>query len=102
VKISLIALGLVFFSSSSLRAEHVTQWSFEGDVISPSVGVGMAELLDGTTATFAAGNGGGRGWDSTTYAAQGTESGLPASGSWPGRLVSRMFRSLNYNRCPVS
>jgi predicted extracellular nuclease len=50
----------------------ITQWTFEGDVITPATGTGTASLVGGTTATFATGNGGGRGWNTTTYPAQGT------------------------------
>jgi hypothetical protein len=53
----------------------VTQWTFEGDVISPATGSGTASLLGGTTATFATGNGGGRGWNTSTYPAQEAASG---------------------------
>ncbi len=53
----------------------ITQWDFEGDVITPSTGAGTAALVGGTTATFAAGNGGGRGWNTSTYAAQEQENG---------------------------
>lgn len=52
----------------------VARWTFEGDVITPATGAGTASLL-GTTATFAEGNGGGRGWNTTTYPSQATGSG---------------------------
>ncbi|PLS68164.1 MAG: hypothetical protein CV045_09405, partial [Cyanobacteria bacterium M5B4] len=50
----------------------ITQWTFEGDVITPSTGTGTASLVGGATATFATGNGGGRGWNTSTYPTQGT------------------------------
>ncbi|MBX3435491.1 MAG: hypothetical protein KF847_19415 [Pirellulales bacterium] len=56
------------------RGDLVTQWTFEGDVTTPSTGAGTASLV-GVTATFATGNGGGRGWNTTSYAAQGVGSG---------------------------
>ncbi len=50
----------------------ITQWTFEGDTTVPATGSGTASLVGGTTATFAAGFLGGRGWNTTTYPAQGT------------------------------
>ncbi len=60
---------------SSANAEVITQWTFEGDTTVASAGSGTASLIGGTTATFAAGFGGGRGWNTTTYKAQGVGSG---------------------------
>ncbi|MBX3395890.1 MAG: PEP-CTERM sorting domain-containing protein [Phycisphaerae bacterium] len=62
-------------SAGSTFADVITQWNFEGDVTTPSTGSGSASLVGGTTATFATGNPAGRGWNTTTYAAQGTGSG---------------------------
>ena len=55
----------------------VAQWTFTGDVSTPSTGAGTASLIGGTTATFAAGAAGtpDRGWSTSTYPAQGTGSG---------------------------
>jgi predicted extracellular nuclease len=52
----------------------ITQWTFTGDVTTPSTGSGTASLVGGTTATFAGGLTGNpdRGWQTTTYPAQGT------------------------------
>jgi len=50
----------------------ITQWTFEGDVFTPSTGMGTASTL-GTTATFATGNPAGRGWNTTSYPAQGVD-----------------------------
>ncbi|MFZ4658769.1 MAG: ExeM/NucH family extracellular endonuclease [Caldilineaceae bacterium] len=58
--------------ASAQTAVTITQWTFEGDVTTPATGSGTATLIGGTTATFATGNGGGRGWNTTTYPAQGT------------------------------
>jgi len=60
---------------SSASATVVTQWTFEGDTINASTGTGAASLIGGTTSTFAVGFGGGRGWNTTTYKAQGAGSG---------------------------
>jgi hypothetical protein len=56
-----------------------TQWTFEGDVITPSTGSGTAALIGGTSATFATGytgtGTGGRAWNSAGYPEQGVGSG---------------------------
>jgi len=59
-----------------LAGDTITQWTFEGDVTTPETGVGTALLIGGTTSTFAAGNGGGRGWNTSAYASQSTASGV--------------------------
>jgi len=53
----------------------ITQWTFEGDVLTPATGSGTAGLLGTATGSFATGSGGGRAWNTTTYAAQSTNSG---------------------------
>lgn len=75
LKKSLLTLVVALaMSAGNSSAAIITQWDFEGDVTTPSTGAGTAALVGGTTATFATGNP-GRGWNTTTYAAQGTESG---------------------------
>ncbi len=69
---AVVALAM---SAGATHADIITQWTFEGSVTTPSTGAGTAALVGGTTATFATGNGGGIGWNTTTYAAQGTGSG---------------------------
>jgi|GEM_PF-953449 len=70
------AIMLLLHLTTGLYSQQViTQWTFEGDVITPSTGQGTASLTGGTTATFATGNP-GRAWNTTTYPAQGTNSGL--------------------------
>lgn len=74
-------LFLAFFAVSfSGQAQVVfTQWTFEGDVTTPSTGSGTAALIGGTTATFATGytgtGTGGRAWNSAGYPEQGAGSG---------------------------
>lgn len=76
MKISLLAAGVAaFLVPTTASAEIITQWSFEGDTTAASTGTGAASLIGGTTATFASGSGGGRGWNTTTYKAQGAGSG---------------------------
>lgn len=78
--------------AASANAAIITQWSFnDGDgststgTTNPSIGVGLASLLGGATATFASGNSGtgssdpevadDAAWNLSTWAAQGTGSG---------------------------
>lgn len=72
---SALAVGLFLTASALFAQSTLTQWTFEGDVTTPSIGLGTASLVGTTTATFAAGNLGGRGWNTSTYAAQSTGSG---------------------------
>jgi hypothetical protein len=72
---TLIAAAAATFVSSAAFGAVITEWTFEGDVTTPSTGSGTASLIGGTTSTFATGNGGGRGWNTTTYPAQSTNSG---------------------------
>lgn len=63
-----------FVPTPIFASTTITQWTFDGDVTTPSTGTGTATLLGGTTATFAAGRTGNpdRGWNTTSYPAQGT------------------------------
>ena len=65
-----------FEGRAMLAGDTITQWTFEGDITTPATGVGTAALISGTTSTFAAGNGGGRGWNTSAYASQSTASGV--------------------------
>jgi hypothetical protein len=69
------ALPLLSLLILPLSAATITQWNFDASAVSPSTGSGTANLVGGTTATFAAGNGGGFAWNTTTYAAQSAGSG---------------------------
>lgn len=68
----LLGFVLAGMGASAAFAGTLVKWDFEGDVTTPAVGSGLAELIGGTTATFATGFGGGRGWNTTSYPAQGT------------------------------
>jgi hypothetical protein len=70
-----LAGAIITGAQAQLTTNTITQWTFEGDVITPATGSGTASLLGGTTATFATGSGGGRAWNTSTYAAQSTGSG---------------------------
>lgn len=69
------ALPLLSLLVLPLPAATITQWNFDASSATPSTGSGTANLAGGTTATFATGNGGGFGWNTTTYAAQSAGSG---------------------------
>ena len=75
----LLIAGFGFTAEMANAQVTITQWTFEGDVITPSTGSGTAALIGGTTATFATGytgtGTGGRAWNSAAYPAQGTGSG---------------------------
>ncbi|MBW6491396.1 MAG: T9SS type A sorting domain-containing protein [Lentimicrobium sp.] len=78
--VSFLLLAEIWLLGSTVSAQvTIAQWTFEGDVITPSTGSGTAALVGGTTATFATGytgtGTGGRAWNSSTYPAQGTGSG---------------------------
>lgn len=69
------AILAVALGGNAPAQSTITQWTFEGDVLTPATGSGTAGLLSTVTGTFAAGSGGGRAWNTTTYAAQSTNSG---------------------------
>jgi hypothetical protein len=56
-------------------AQVITQWTFEGEVTTPSTGSGTASLIGATTATFAGGNGSTHAWNTTAYPAQSSGNG---------------------------
>jgi predicted extracellular nuclease len=70
-----IAITINLLLVNTLSSQTViTQWTFEGDVITPpSQGLGVASLVGGTTATFAAGLP-GRAWNTATYPSANTGS----------------------------
>lgn len=87
----IMASLLSLVTAVSAQADVITQWNFNSNppdtslttgTIAPSVGLGTASLVGGTSATFASGNANGgstdtagadnTGWNVTTFAAQGT------------------------------
>lgn len=57
----------------SAQAAIITQWNFEAANATPSIGLGTASLVGGTTATFASGFGGStNAWNTTGYPAAST------------------------------
>lgn len=73
----LIMVGFTLISFSARAQVTITQWTFEGDVITPSTGSGTASLIGGTTSTFATGVSGSpdRAWNTSGYPEQGVGSG---------------------------
>jgi hypothetical protein len=72
--IAILSLATVPFHAA-LASTTITQWTFEGDVITPATGSGTASLIGSISGTFAAGSGGGRAWNTSNYQSQGTGSG---------------------------
>lgn len=89
--------------AASAGADIITQWNFNSSpadantatgTTTPNIGTGTLSLLGGTTATFASGDASGgstdpaagddSGYNLTTFAAQGTESGLRGLGAATG------------------
>ncbi|HMP79694.1 MAG TPA: PEP-CTERM sorting domain-containing protein [Pirellulaceae bacterium] len=76
MKISKLLLVVILLAMpGALSADVITEWTFEGSVLTPSTGAGTASNVGGTSSTFATGNGGGIGWNTSTYPAQGNGSG---------------------------
>jgi predicted extracellular nuclease len=74
---TLFASFLAVIALATAHAQTtIAEWTFTGDVTTPSTGSGTAGLVGGATATFAAGFTGApdRGWNTSTYPAQGTGS----------------------------
>ena len=76
-----VAVSVVGMSALT-QAAVITQWTFEGDVgdvLTPSTGTGTTAYVGNTLAAssgeFALGNGGGRGWNTSNYPTQSTNSG---------------------------
>lgn len=81
-----MAIGLAAVAAGSASADIITQWDFNGtlNLTSPatSIGTGTAGLLSGNTAASASGSpndpapsASDNRWNTTTYAAQGQDSG---------------------------
>lgn len=57
------------------QGDVITEWTFEGNTLTPSTGAGTASNVGGTSSAFATGNGGGAGWNTSAYPAQSVGSG---------------------------
>ena len=72
----LILLLLTAIQPLLYAQSTITQWTFEGDVSTPSTGSGTAAVVGGVTPSFNTGytgtSTGGRAWHTTGYPAQGT------------------------------
>lgn len=75
----IMSMAVLAFAMTSPAQVTITQWDFEGDVITPSTGSGTANTVGGTQGAFATGLVGGvasgRAWNTNTYPEQGTASG---------------------------
>ncbi len=75
-----ITLFLILLLLMALRLDAqvtITQWTFEGNTITPSTGTGTAAVIGGVTSAYStSGVGGTIGWQTTNYPAQGTGSGI--------------------------
>jgi hypothetical protein len=70
---NLAAASILLVTISAANAAIITQWNFESSDLNPSTGSGTASYTGGTTLSgFNTGFGGGIGWNTTTYPAQGT------------------------------
>jgi hypothetical protein len=67
---------MVLLSTLVYGQTTITQWTFEGDVSTPSTGAGTASAIGGVTPSFNTGytgtTTGGRAWHTTGYPAQGS------------------------------
>ena len=68
---ALAATGIVSLAS----AQVIVAWDFDDDTLNPTTGSGTAANVGGTSSTFASGNGGGRGWNTSAYQLQEEGSG---------------------------
>jgi hypothetical protein len=77
VTAALLFAGFALTAFQAGAQVTIAQWTFTGDVTTPSTGSGTANLVGGTTATFATGFAGSpdRAWNSTGYPLQGEGSG---------------------------
>lgn len=70
--------GLALFVSvvaSAVRAVTIVEWNFDQTNTVPNIGTGTATNVGGTSSAFATGNGGGQGWNTSSYPPQFTNSG---------------------------
>ncbi len=72
IRTSTLFIAVMYFATASVAAT-IAEWTFTGDVTTPSTGSGTVTLVGGTTATFATGIAGGadRAYNTTTYPAAG-------------------------------
>ncbi|PKP27858.1 MAG: hypothetical protein CVU06_00800 [Bacteroidetes bacterium HGW-Bacteroidetes-22] len=76
IKMLVVAITAFGFSVANLPAQVITLWDFDLENLTPTTGTGTAALIGGTTSTWAGGlPSTGRGWNTSTYPAQGTAAG---------------------------
>ncbi len=75
MKKHLFTILLSAILGASLHAQTViTQWDFDGETLTPNIGSGTAANVGGTSSAFAGGVS-GDGWNTSSYPAQGEDSG---------------------------
>lgn len=68
-----LALSLFLVLPFSIHAQTtIAEWTFTGNVTTTALGNGTASSLGGISEAFAAGNGGGTGWNTSSYPTQST------------------------------
>lgn len=77
VRFACLIASLMFVAQLAAQPVVFAKWDFDAETLEPSIGIGTALNIGGTSFTWAAGNGAApnRGWNTSTYPAQGTNSG---------------------------
>lgn len=71
-----LLLAIAFGSYEASAQVTITQWNFDQEVVTPTLGSGTAENIGGTSTGWAGGNpSDGRGWNTSAYPEQSTLSG---------------------------
>ncbi len=93
--LTLIAL-VMLISRTDAQTVVITQWNFDSETLVPNIGNGTASNIGGTSFTWAAGYGAApsRGWNTSTYPAQSTNSGTAG--------VQFMVSTLGYENIFIS
>lgn len=72
--LTVMIMALAFAGMRAQAQDIITQWTFDGDVFTPSIGAGSLDTIGGTTTSFVSGNPGAA-LNTTTYPEQGIGSG---------------------------
>jgi fibronectin-binding autotransporter adhesin len=92
---AIVAMAAIVSGQAHASPVTITQWTFAGDVLTPSTGSGTASNIGGTSSAFAAGNGSGtRAWNTSTYPAKQANSGTAG--------VQFLFSTVGYENLTFS
>jgi fibronectin-binding autotransporter adhesin len=92
---AIVAIAALVGGQAHANPVTITQWTFVGDVLTPSTGLGTASNIGGTSSTFATGNGSGtRAWNTSTYPAKQANSGTAG--------VQFLFSTVGYENLTFS